>query len=89
MTDLVPPWAQPAGEGHRRRRAEDRTAVWRCMGKPSETVGRKAIGTKVLQTFVSTAMSAWLLILANHWKRWDAKLWELPRASARLARLQN
>ena len=42
MTDLVPPWAQPAGEGHRRRRAEDRTAVWRCVGKPSETVGRKA-----------------------------------------------
>ena len=73
MTDLVPPWAQPAGEGHRRRRAEDRTAVWRCMGKPSETVGRKATELRRRGRRIPCAMSAGPHC-ANCRKRQDAKL---------------
>jgi len=47
------------------------------FGKPPETVGRKAIGTKAEEKETLRHVSRLLILSANRWKRRDAKLWGL------------
>lgn len=42
MSTVMPPWAAPAVRRHRWRRGDKLMVI----GKPSETAGRKAMGTK-------------------------------------------